>query len=273
MRKKIKVLGVDFDKITEAKALETIDKWMKEKNSKKRFIVTPNPEIVLKAQDDKAYLKILNKADLSIPDGIGILWASKYKHISKNEKLPIKKFAQWLVSLSIIPFDQKYIRTELPERITGVDMIKKIAKLAAKNKKKVFLLGAGPGIANKAAKKLKKLYPTLKIAGTHEGTPLKRDEKEIIKKIKAAKTDILLVAYGAPSQEKWIDRNLKSLQGVKLAIGIGGAFDFISGNIPRAPKEFRKYGLEWAYRLYKEPRRIKRILNATVKFPIKVLFK
>ncbi|MBT3865166.1 WecB/TagA/CpsF family glycosyltransferase [Candidatus Peregrinibacteria bacterium] len=272
MRKKIKILGVEFDTITEKEALEKVEGWLNEKNKRKRVIVTPNPEIILKAENNNRYRKILNKADLSIPDGIGVLWASKFNRISKKQSIP-KKIGQWFVSLAIIPFDPKYIRTEIPERLTGSDLTKRICALAAQKNKKVYLLGAQEGIAKLTAKKLKKLYPKLKIAGTHAGTPDKRDEDKIIQKIRKSKADILFVAYGAPSQELWIDRNIKKIPTVKIAAGIGGTFDFLSGNIPRAPKNFRKYGLEWAYRLYKEPRRIKRIFNATIKFPIKVLFK
>jgi N-acetylglucosaminyldiphosphoundecaprenol N-acetyl-beta-D-mannosaminyltransferase len=273
MRKKIKVLGVNFDKTTEKEALGKIEKWLSEKSKKKHFIVTPNPEIVLKAQKDSAYMKIINSADMSIADGIGILWASKYKRLASQHNSKVKKVAQWLVSLLIIPVDQKYIKTELPERITGVDLMKKICRLAADKRKKVYLLGADEGVAEKTAAKLQKLYPTLKIVGTYAGRPTKSQEDKIVKKIRDAKTEILFVAYGAPSQEKWIHRNMHKIPTLKVVAGIGGAFDFISGKTPRAPKKFRRYGLEWAYRLYKEPRRIKRIFNATVKFPFKILMK
>jgi len=218
-------------------------------------------------------MNIINSADMSIADGVGILWASKYRRLASQHNSQIKKVAQWIVSLLIIPVDQKYIKSELPERITGVDFMKKICKLAANKRKKVYLLGAANGVAKKTATKLKKLYPTLKIVGTYAGRPTKSQEDKIIKKIRASKAEILFVAYGAPNQEKWIHRNMRKIPTLKIVAGVGGAFDFISGKTPRAPKEFRKYGLEWAYRLYKEPRRIKRIFNAAVKFPIKILMK
>lgn len=243
MRKKIKILGVNFDNITEKEVLEKITNWLSPKHffNIKRYIVTPNPEIVLKTLKDEKYRKIINKAALSVPDGTGILWASRFK------------------------------KTPLPERITGVDLMKEICKIAAKNGNKVFLLGAEEGVAIAAANKLKKLYPKLKISGTYSGSPNENDEYVILDKIEKPGTEILFVAFGAPAQELWIERNYKRISTLKLAIGVGGAFDFISGKTQRAPKFMREHGLEWAYRLYKQPSRVKRIWNATVKFPIKVL--
>lgn len=243
MRKKIKILGVNFDNITEREVLEKIAGWLSPKHffNIKRYIVTPNPEIVLKTLDNEEYKKVINKAALSVPDGIGILWASRR------------------------------IKTPLPERITGVDLMKEICKIATKNGNKVFFLGADEGVAEATANKLKKLYPKLKIAGTYSGSPKENDEYVILDMIEKAGTEVLFVAFGAPEQELWISRNYRRISTLKLAIGVGGAFDFISGKTPRAPKFLREHGLEWAYRLYKQPSRIKRIWNATVKFPIKVM--
>ncbi|MFA4890848.1 MAG: WecB/TagA/CpsF family glycosyltransferase [Candidatus Gracilibacteria bacterium] len=275
MRKTIKILGVNFDRTTEKEALEKIGKWLEPGFHlfKKHIIVTPNPEILLAAQKDEKYQRILNKADLSIPDGIGILWASKFNDIIKSNDSKIKKFSKWLVSLSLIPFSKGYIRSVLPERITGVDLMKKICRLAAENASKVFLLGAEEGIAELAAEKLAKRYPGLQIVGTYAGTPKIKHERTISELINAVKPDILFVAYGAPEQEKWISRNYKSIPSLKIAMGVGGAFDFISGVRRRAPVIMQKTGLEWLYRLCKQPSRIKRIVNATIMFPVKVFKK
>lgn len=275
MREKIKILGVNFDKITSKEALEKISEWLSPgfHLKKKHFIVTPNPEFLITAQKDEKFRRILNKASLSIPDGTGILWAAKFKSISKEEDSKLKKFSKWLVSLSMIPVSKRYLKTEFPERVTGVDLMKSICKLAAEKESKVFLLGAKKGVAEIATEKLIKKNPNLQIVGTYAGTPKIKHEKKIVRLINRVKPDILFVAYGAPAQEKWINRNYKKIDSLRLAIGVGGAFDFIAGTKKRAPVSMQKTGLEWLYRLYKQPSRAKRIFNATIKFPIKVLSK
>ncbi len=272
MRKKVKILGVNFDATTEKDALKKIENWLEPgfHLQKKHTIVTPNPEILLAAQKDDKYRRILNKADLSIPDGIGILWASKFKNITNQSDSKIKRASKWLVSLGMIPFSKSYTRTVLPERITGVDLMKKICKLAARKESKIFLLGAGKGVAEKTAKKLIEENPELQVVGTYAGTPKIKHERKILKLINETKPEILFVAYGAPAQEKWIDRNYKKTPTLRVAMGIGGSFDFIAGVQKRAPKAMQKTGLEWLYRLTKQPSRIKRIINATVVFPLKI---
>lgn len=272
MREKITILGVNFDKITTKDALEKISAWLSPglHLKKRHVIVTPNPEILLHAQKDAKYRRILNRADLSIPDGIGVLWASKFKKISKNNDSTLKKCSKWLVSLSMIPFSKEYIRTELPERVTGVDLMEKICKLAAIKESKVFLLGAGKGVAERTAEKLMEKYPEILITGLYAGTPKEKHERKIRRMIEKSEAEVLFVAYGAPNQEKWMERNIRHLSNIKVAMGVGGSFDFISGEKKRAPTVMQKTGLEWLYRLAKQPSRAKRILNATVVFPIKV---
>ena len=272
MREKVKILGVNFDCTTTKESLEKIAGWLEPGFHlfNKHIIVTPNPEILLAAQKDEKYRRILNKASLSIPDGIGILWASKFKHITDRTDSKIKKFSKWIVSLGMIPFSKNYTRTVLPERITGVDLMKKICGVAAEKGSKVFLLGAGEGVAGLAAEKLIKKHPNLQIVGVYAGTPKIRHEKKIVKLINSVEPEILFVAYGAPAQEKWINRNYKNISSLRIAMGVGGAFDFIAGVKKRAPKTIQKAGLEWLYRLYKQPSRFKRIINATIVFPIKI---
>ena len=255
---KIKILKVKLDSVTEKEALEKVSEWLKGK--KQRHIATPNPEILLEAERNPKFRKVLNQTDLNIPDGIGILWAAKFQKTNKS-------FFNFVRTLSSIVLKPDSIRSEFPERVTGTDLTEKIC---ANTDKKVFFLGAKEGIAKKTAEKLKEKYKQFEIAGSHSGSPKIKDEKEIVEKINNAKAEILFVAYGAPAQELWIARNLKKLKTVKLAIGIGGAFDFVSGERKRAPKLMQKAGIEWLYRLLKEPKRIKRIYNATIKFPLKI---
>lgn len=200
-------------------------------------IATVNPEFVMASQKDTEFRNILNSVDLAVPDGIGLQWAAKFLH------LPIG------------------------ERITGVDLTWEIAKLAAEGGYSIYLLGAKEGIAAQVAQKLKIIYPNLTIAGVYAGSP---EEEGIAAKINQTKADILLVAFGAPKQEKFIFQNRHKLT-VKLAMGVGGTFDYIAGTVSRAPKWMRVIGLEWLYRLICQPKRFGRIITATIIFPLAVL--
>jgi len=257
-----KILKVKFTETTFEDVSSEILSW--ENCNKQRYIVTPNPEIVLESHKNPKFLKILNHADLSVPDGIGILWAAKYLETSKKHKSKIVKLFKWIFSLSTIAIYPKYIRTTLPERITGVDLLKTIVK---QTDRKIFLLGAKKGVAKRASEKLN----TNKIVETYSGSPQESEAKGIIDRINKSGAEILFVAYGAPAQEIWITRHLKKLKNIKLAVGVGGAFDFIAGERKRAPKWIQKTGLEWFYRIIQEPTRIYRIYNATIKFPLIIL--
>jgi len=264
MQKEIKVLGVRLNNVTMQEAIDII--FTNIKKQKKGYICTPNPEIVLEANNNPKYKDILNQSILNIPDGIGILWAAT--HISrKNSKL------QALLSLPLITISPDKFKKVLRERVTGIDLVQKITQRAAKNNNKIFLLGAAPGIAEITAENLKLKYGKLKIVGTFAGSPHKKDIKEILDLINKSEAEILFVAYGAPAQEIWISKNLNKLETVKIAVGIGGSFDFIAGKQKRAPKWMQKLGIEWLYRLIKQPSRWKRIYNATIKFPYRVISK
>ncbi|MFC1655338.1 WecB/TagA/CpsF family glycosyltransferase [Patescibacteria group bacterium] len=264
MQKKIDVLNVRFDNVTIEETLDYIFDHIN--RGKKGYLCTPNPEMLLEAERNHDFKKVLNHSLLNIPDGIGILWAAT--HIARKSS-KLKAF----FTLPLIAFMPSMFKKILRERVTGSDLMKKIAREAARANKSIFLLGAAEGIAEETAEKLKKTYTGLQIAGTYAGSPTPDEEEFIINGINDASPDILFVAYGAPRQEMWISRNLKYLNSVKIAIGIGGAFDFIAGKRKRAPKWMQKLGLEWLFRLIQEPSRWKRIYNATIKFPTKVIKK
>lgn len=224
----MEILGVRVDNVTYQEALEKAKKLIE--SGGKHYIVTPNPEIVVAAQKDRRFKEILNKSSLSIPDGIGLVWGARV--LGKN----------------------------LPERVTGTDLLEGLAALAAEHGFSLFLLGGGEGVAEKAAARLKTRYPTLKIAGTYAGESSSASDTFARRRLAKLKIDILAVAFGAPRQERWIARNLPHLN-VRLAIGVGGALDYISGEKPRAPIWLQKVGLEWLFRLIKEPSRLKRQLS------------
>ncbi len=262
------VMNIPFNSITLKRATKLA---ISIAGGKKAFqVTTPNPEFLLEAKVNPKFLGILKKSTLNIPDGIGILWASKYKKISRNKPKHLKVI-NWIGSLLTLLIKPESIKEVLPERVTGTDLMQEICKASVEKKLKIFLLGAKEGVASKTKIILEKKYKNLKIVGAHSGSPQESEDKKITQIINQAKPDILFVAYGAPKQEIWIDRNLNKLKTVKLAIGIGGAFDFITGNRKRAPQLMQKIGLEWLFRLIQEPKRAKRIYNAVIKFPITIL--
>lgn len=221
------ILGVRVDDVTYEEMLEAIDRFIAQGGHHQ--LVTVNPEFVVTAQDDEEFRRVLNGAALCLPDGVGLLWAARL------------------------------LGRPLRERVTGSDGIYRIAEHAARRGYHLFLLGAAPGVAKQAAAVLTARYPGLVISGTHAGSPTPEEEEEICARVQAARPDILLVAYGHPQQDKWIARN-QARCGVPVAIGVGGAFDFVAGVVPRAPRWMRRWGLEWLYRLLRQPWRWRRQL-------------
>ena len=225
--KSVVLLGVRTDNANYDEALSIIEDLVVSGTSHQ--VVTVNPEFIVAAQSDDDFRNILNASSLSLPDGVGLLWAARF------------------------------LGHPLQERVTGTDTVQRIAALAAQKGYSLFLLGAAPGVAVATAARLCQIYPSLRIVGTHAGSPALEEEDEIVRLIQRAEPDILFVAYGAPAQDKWIARNLARL-GVPMAMGVGGAFDFISGHAKRAPRWLQRVGLEWLHRLFHEPWRWRRML-------------
>lgn len=268
MKNKISICKVPFHPLTTDEVLDAISGYVQ--GNGQHFIVTSNPEFVIEAQKNPLFTEVLNKADISTADGIGILWASTFLY-------HMRTFAWKMVAILALPFQllgsllavilyRPYIRHIIPERVTGASLFLDIAQVAAKKGWRVFLLGAGEGVAEQAQKKLQKMYPQLQVVGAYAGSPKEEDEQEVIQKINNVSPDILFVAYGAPKQELWIHRNLFEIPSVKMAMGIGGAFDMVAGVVKRAPKFMRSLGLEWLWRLFRQPTRAGRIFNATIRF-------
>lgn len=267
----IKILKVRFDKVQLFEATEIALNLAKNKG--KHYIATPNPEMLLEAGKNPKFLNVLNKSSLNVPDGTGILWAAKYLEITKKNKSKILKTIKWILSLMSVLLYPAYIKDVFKDRVTGVDLMEKICQKSSTENLKIFLLGAKEGVAEKTKETLKKKYPNLKITGVYAGSPKESEEKTIIDKINESEAQILFTAFGAPSQELWISKNLKNLHNIKLAMGVGGSFDFIANVRKRAPRWMQKIGLECTYRLLQQPSRLKRIYNAVIKFPITVLKK
>jgi N-acetylglucosaminyldiphosphoundecaprenol N-acetyl-beta-D-mannosaminyltransferase len=240
------VLGVRVDRLAQQPALdkmeEMIAQWRaSEKTLPCQQIVTVNPEFVMAAQRNADFRIAINEAALVLADGMGVVWATRF------------------------------LGQPTPERVTGTDTLAELAKRSAQAGYRLYLLGAAPGVAEEAAEHLQQLAPGLQIAGTYAGSPAPDEEDAIIERLRVAQADVLCVAYGAPAQELWIHRNLARLP-VAIAMGVGGAFDFLSGRQRRAPRFMRRMGLEWLYRLYRQPWRWRRML-ALPQFAMQVLLK
>ncbi|GFI62441.1 N-acetylglucosaminyldiphosphoundecaprenol N-acetyl-beta-D-mannosaminyltransferase [Clostridiales bacterium] len=229
------VLEVPFDIYSLEESADLAVKLIGEKGQ--HIICTPNPEIVMEAQTDRELMGILKSADMVTADGIGVVWASKYSSV------------------------------RIPERVSGYDLVLKIFERLRDTENGVYFLGGAPGVAQKASEIMKKKY-NINVVGVHDGYFSEKEERDMIAEIKKIRPSLLLVGLGSPKQEKWIYNNLR-LTGANLAIGIGGCFDVMSGNLKRAPKIFTRLGLEWLYRLIKQPTRFKRMLKLP-KFVLKV---
>lgn len=235
--KRIRILGLPVDAITYTEWLTRIEQWIDTPlaegeglRAQAHHVCTINPEFMMIAQNDVNFFNILNRADLCVPDGVGLLWAAR--HLGEH----------------------------LPERVTGSDGVPRIAERAAQKGWRLFFLGAAPRVAEKAADVLRAQHLGLQIVGAYSGSPAPEAEDAIVEIVNASGADILFVAYGAPEQDKWIARNLPRLR-VKMAMGVGGAFDFVAGVVPRAPQWMQRMGLEWLFRLYLQPRRIRRMMR------------
>lgn len=237
MADRVEILGLEVDAVTYDAALAQIESFVREGNTHQ--VVTVNPEFVMRAQSDETFRRVLNQADLAVADGMGLVWAARL------------------------------LGQRLPERVAGSDLVPRIAQRAAEKGWRLYFLGASGGVAEQAAHVLKGRCPGLQVAGTYAGSAAAEMEETIVEHIRATPPDILFVAYGAPAQEMWIARNLARL-GVPVAMGVGGAFDFIAGRAERAPHWVRRLGLEWLHRLIHEPWRWRRMLTLP-RFAWKVL--
>lgn len=233
------ILGVPVHAVTMTQTLALVETYMVEPRIHQ--IATVNPEFVMAAQSDPAFRQVLRSADLCLPDGVGLLYAARR------------------------------IGRTLPERVPGSELVYVLAERAATRGWPLFLLGAAPGVAEEAAQLLHARYPGLRIVGTFAGSPAIEENDDIVRRINDSGASMLFVAYGAPKQDKWIERNRLNLPAVRVAVGVGGSLDFVTGRAIRAPQLMQDWGLEWLHRLYKEPWRWRRML-ALPRFALRVMF-
>lgn len=223
---KKQVMDIAFDDLTMEEAVSTALGYIDRKE--KCRVVTPNAEFALEAKKNPRFLNILQNSELVLPDGISVIYASKI------------------------------VGRPISAKLAGIAFAQALCSALGKREGRLFLLGAKPGVAEKAGQNLKEQYPGLIIAGTHDG--YFTDVKPVIEEINASEPDALFVCLGAPKQEYFMDENKDRLN-VPLMAGLGGSLDVLAGNVTRAPEFYQKFGLEWFYRLCKEPQRWKRMIK------------
>jgi len=228
MRKTIEIAGINIDDISMDQAVERIYEFIE--SNENHSVFTPNAEIMMDGITNKQMKAILNSADMLVADGAGVVLASKILGKSVTEK------------------------------VSGFDLVKNLLIASSKRPIKFYLFGGKPGIAEKANANIICDYPGAEVVGTRNGYFTKEEEPSIIEDINNSGADVLLVCLGAPKQEFWISENKNRLK-VKASLGVGGTMDVLAGNVKLAPDFFRNNGLEWLYRLYKEPWRFKRMLK------------
>ena len=237
----IRILGVRIEDVDMQAACDLI-KVMIESGGVHQ-VATVNPEFIIRARRDATFARVLEHTELNVPDGVGVIWAAR-----RQGRL-------------------------LHERVSGADLLPQLCARGSQYGWRVFFLGAKPGVAERAAANMAFQYQGLVVAGARAGSPHPDGDADSLAVIERAKPHLLFVAYGAPEQEHWLARNLPRLaqsQNGLVGIGVGGSFDYVSGIQKRASLRMQRLGLEWLYRLMREPRRFWRQL-ALVRFVIAVL--
>ncbi len=223
---RINIMGVGFDSLTLSEAVDRAETLISERRA--AYVVTPNPEIVMTCWENSDAMEAVQNADLVLPDGVGVVYGAKI------------------------------LGTPLKGKLPGIDFATELMRRMAMRGGSVYLLGAKPGVAEMAGERMQEQFPGLIVCGTHDG--YFQDDAPIIEEINTLQPDLLLVCLGAPKQELWMRRNRPFLR-VGLMAGLGGSLDVFAGTVKRAPAFFQKLGLEWFYRLVKEPWRFKRMMK------------
>jgi N-acetylglucosaminyldiphosphoundecaprenol N-acetyl-beta-D-mannosaminyltransferase len=236
MRERVKILDVLIDKVDTQRALARVAEFVEADTNK--LIVTPNSEMIVQSEDDLKLQEIINRADLALPDGAGVVLASQI------------------------------LGESLPERVPGIDLVQNLFQLGVERDYSFYFLGAAPNVAKLAQKRVLERYSALEI-NYHHGYLTRLLEEKVINDIMENEPNILLVGMGVPLQEKWLAKHLTKFDGI-VGIGVGGAFDILAGTKSRAPDLMQQLKLEWLYRLLQEPRRIGRTLRLP-KFIMQVL--
>ena len=241
--RQIHILGAKIDLLSPQEVSDRFAHWFKQKQG--HYVVTLNPEIALLAEREDGFQKTINRADITVADGIGLRVAARLFGIA------------------------------VPPRITGRQVVDMLCRQALRAKASVYLLGAADGIATRAGQVLQHMYPGLRIAGAESGLTTETFENEasvaaVRERITRSGAAVVFVAFGAPKQERFIAKNLRLMPQVRIAVGVGGLFDYLAGAVKAPSRFWRQYGLEWLFRLFTQPRRWRRIIDATFVFLARV---
>jgi len=223
---RVEVLGVGVDALDEKAAIHLIEQFIAEGSPK--IVATADASAVVIAQKDRRFRDVLEKADLVTPDSVGIVWAMRRAGVG------------------------------IENRVSGIDLVDAICKLSSLKGYRLYFLGAAPGIAERAADKMRLKYPGVNIVGTHDGYFHRDDEAALVRTVRELNVDVLFVAMGIPKQETFIAENLFALN-AKVAMGVGGSFDVLSGAVKRAPRWVQSLRLEWLWRLICNPRKWRKV--------------
>jgi len=221
---RVDILGVGFDRVALVDTVGEIERRLD--RGERTFVITANPEFVMLCRQDREVARIAAQADLVVPDGTGAVVAARL------------------------------LGDPLPGRAPGRLLVDRLAALATERGLSVYLLGAATGVAERAAERLRGRHPSLRVAGTYAGSA--DDDGDVVPRVAAASPDVLLVAFGMPKQERWIARNLDRLPSVRVAVGVGGSLDYLAGAATPPPGVVHAIGLEWLWRLARDPRRWRR---------------
>lgn len=221
----VDILGAPVARLTLDQAARAVADFVRE--GRPRQVITLNPEYLYRAQSEPELMETMRRADLVTADGVGIVWAARRAG------------------------------TPVPERVTGIDLLLRLAEEAGRHRWRVFLLGSAPGVAEAAGRELAARHPGLVLAGTHHGYFKPEEDSEVVEKVRQSRADILFVALGAPRQELWAARHLEAL-GVPMVMGVGGSLDVLAGKVQRAPAWMQRLHVEWLGRLLMDPRRWRR---------------
>jgi N-acetylglucosaminyldiphosphoundecaprenol N-acetyl-beta-D-mannosaminyltransferase len=255
------VLGTPVDVLSKAETVKKISSWI-EKEGDMKLVVTAYSEFYVRADRDNDFLQVMNSADLVTPDGVSVLAAVKYLERVKGKLLPGRLYGGLKVGGEILT-------GQVGETVTGVWLFEELTKLAAEKDWKVFLLGGWDNVSGRAARKLLKRFPKIKVtydAGEEKVGTDEKKNREVIEKINKFQPDILFVAYNPIKQEKWLAKYRHELK-AKVGIGVGGTYNEYVGELKLAPEWMQRMGLKWLWRVVIEPKRIGRILKAVIVFP------
>lgn len=262
----ITIWGVPVTVLTRKEIGLLCEKWLSSVEG--HHIVTANSEILLAATNDPWFHKIIRDADLITADSMGIRWAAAF--LEKPENASVNFF---LRSLCVTVFTPHRLSGPIPEKCSGSDLLWDLSRIAARQNKSVYLIGGKRGIATKAAEKIRREIPGIRIhAFNPDHLAVPYPYYDLHNDILNKKPDLVFVGYGSSKQEDWIHQNLRRFPSIKIAMGVGGAFDFIAGRFKRAPLCMQHHALEWLWRLLQNPRRLIRSLRAVIVFPLAIFY-